>query len=140
VTRVSPQQRARPRRRARPSAATARYRPKLSAQPHWPSPPLPSQPAASPGEPGRPPGTVESLGSVSRANWTPEAKLLPVLGGEHREATETTATGTRDPRREMPSRLEERTGLQRHREMAAQGASPPCANPRRTPAARGHAP
>nr|XP_034369375.1 uncharacterized protein LOC117716435 [Arvicanthis niloticus] len=129
-----------PRQRARPSAATARYRPKLSAQPHWPSPPLPSQPAASPGEPGRPPGTVESLRSWSRANWRPGAKLLPVLGGEHPEATETTLTGARDPRREKPSRLEEKMGLQRRGEMAAQGVSPPCANPRRTPAARGHAP
>lgn len=59
MTRVPPTTPKTPATRRGPAAA-ARYRPKLSAQPHWPPPPLPSQPAASPGEPGRLPGAAQA--------------------------------------------------------------------------------
>nr|XP_006994620.1 translation initiation factor IF-2-like [Peromyscus maniculatus bairdii] len=136
-----------PQLRARPSAATARYRPKLSARPHWPRPPLPSQPAASPREPGRPPGAAERLGSVSGANWTRGPHSYLDWGGvktvqpprPRRQAR--TTLGERRPAGPRGGRVSEDAGKWRrtgraHPALIPGGPRPPARSPARRPRAR----
>lgn len=84
-----------------------------------------------------------SLRSVRRANWTPGAKLLPVLGGEHREETETTVSGSRDlgerrpagRRKEQVSRDAEkwRRKARAHPALIPGGPRPPVGTPLKVP-------